>query len=154
MKKIGVIANNLAVSQLSECLVESFNYISESGLDVDTIAFYKKHPVLGTVPLFSCMEQTEIWGYEGVVIATCLDSAERLIKITGPTKKFFYVWDLEWTRKSGQRYSKLKSIYQSPDIELIARSEHHADLISKYWKKPVAIMKDFDPEVLVSICGD
>ena len=154
MKKIGVMANNLAASQLSECIVESFNFISQTDLDVDTILFYKKHPALSMTPLFCCMEETEVWGYEGYVIATCLDSAETLLKVTGPIKKFFYVWDLEWTRKAGQKYSRLKSIHQNPNIDLIARSQHHADLISKYWKKPIAIVKDFEAESLLSACGD
>ena len=154
MKKIGVIVNNLRASQLSECVVDCFNYISESTSDTDTIAFYKKHPILGTVPLFSCMEQTEVWGYEGNVIATCLESPETLLKVTGPKKKYFYLWDLEWTRTPARSYSKIKSIYQNPNIELIARSESHAELIATYWKKPIAIIKDFEAKEILSLCGD
>ena len=154
MKRIGVMADELGASQLSECLLESFNSICESDVDADTIVFYKKHPILRAVPLFSCMEQTEVWGYEGVVVATCLSSAETLLQITGPTKKFFYVWDLEWTRKAGQKYSKLKSVYDNPNIHLIARSEHHAKIIEACWKKPLAIIKDFDAQALLSLCGE
>ena len=62
MKKIGVIVKSLGKSQLSETLVKSFNSISQSSSDADTILFYSKVPFTGTVPLFSCMEQTEVWG--------------------------------------------------------------------------------------------
>ena len=151
MKKIGVIVKSLGKSQLSETLVKSFNSISQSSSDADTILFYSKVPFTGTVPLFSCMEQTEVWGYEGCVIATCLDTAEMLLKVTGPTKKFFYIWDLEWTRGDAHKYSRLKSIYQNKDIELIARSNQHAELISKYWKTPVAIIKDFEQQGVLSL---
>ena len=154
MKKIGVIVKNLGNSQLSETLVKSFNSISQSSSDADTILFYTKPPVMGTVPLFSCMEQTELWGYEGHVIATCLDTAETLLKVTGPTKKFFYVWDLEWTRGDAHEYSRLKSIYKNSSIQLIARSKQHAELISRYWKSPTAIIKDFEHEAVLSLCGD
>ena len=154
MKKIGVIVKNLGKSQLSETLVECFNSISKSSESMDTILFYGKVPFVGTVPLFSCMEQTEVWGYEGYVIATCLDTAETLLKVTGPTKKFFYVWDLEWTRGDAHQYSRIKSIYENEDIELIARSRHHAELISTYWKRPVAIIKDFDEKALLSLYGE
>ena len=154
MKKIGVMLDSIGSSQISECVIDTFNSISLSESDVDTIAFYKKHPTPPSTPLFSCMEQTELWGYEGDVIATSLDNAMTLTNITAPRRKFFYVWDLEWARLTNTRYSYLESIYNNESLELIARSDWHASLISQYWQSPIATIKDFNALDILSLCGE
>lgn len=154
MKKVSVMVNDMGYSQLSTSLIRSFNKICESYAGIDTMAFYRDPSMAPITPLFSCMSYAEIWGYDGAVIATDLRMAKSLIEVTGPKKKYFYLWDLEWLRMPSPVYRELSDVYNSDSLELIVRSEHHSEIVSKCWKKPSLVMKDFDPEVLLAICGE
>jgi hypothetical protein len=88
---------------------------------------------------------------QGVAIATDLTTAQRLIRVTGPKKKYFYIWNLEWVNMPNINYDIMSSIYNHKDIELIARSESHSKLIEKMWRKPKFIMDDFDVDTLRKI---
>jgi hypothetical protein len=57
------------------------------------------------------------------------------------------VWDLEWN--FGQyNAEEISKIYCHPELLLIARSEEHSKIIEQCWKKPVAIIEDFNYEQL------
>ena len=153
MKKISVMVDSLNRSQLSLSLITSFNELSDSRNDLDTIVFYRNPTIAPITPLFSCMSDAEAWGYDGCVIATDLKTAKSLIDVTGPTKKYFYIWDLEWLSKKDFFYDEMFDIYNSEELELIARSKHHSELISRCWKKPSMVMEDFEKQKLLDICG-
>ena len=85
-------------------------------------------------------------------MATNINTPQMLVKMPRPTKKYFYVWDLDWVYLyQSPPYNVLQSVYQNDDIELIARSERHYDVIARMWKPPQCIMESFDHEKLMEI---
>ena len=106
------------------------------------IVFYKEYAKGVDVNRFCMLLEKECWGYDGITIATDLETAETLINCPCPIKKFFYVWNLEWLYNT-HHYRVLQNIYQS-DLELIARNKDHAKLLKQYWKEPSYTMDNFN----------
>ena len=75
------------------------------------------------------------------------------LKAVNQTKKFFYIWDLEWTRgRTRTDFTKNLSSYRNENINLIARSKDHALAIQNYCNRKVPyIMEDFDINTLREI---
>lgn len=149
MLKSGIMVNKLSISQLGYCLIESVNKAVGNGLDI--IVFYEDWDTTPAIPRFCTLMEREIWGLDGVAIATDLKTARRLLKCTGPTKKYLYVWNLEWLQQQNLPFESAYAVYMDPNLELIAKSEYHAKLLEKVWKKPAFIMEDFNPKVLRQI---
>ena len=123
MNQFGVITYSLDVSQQGLIITHNLNQITSKYYDISPIVFYREY-------------------YP--VIAKSLETAQRLLSSPAPIKKFFYVNNLEWLYSRNNNYDELSEIYANDNIELIARSEYHFDLLQKSWKKPVAIIEDFN----------
>lgn len=148
MNKLGIMVEQLDFSQLGISLTESLNRLLATNADIDAIVFYENWAVAPLAPNFSCMMEREVWGLKGTLMSTNLKTAERMLKCPGPNRRLFYVWDLEWLRLPFTQFEKLSSIYCNPNLELVACSPGHADLLTKLWKKPVAVMDNFNPDIL------
>ncbi len=154
MIKSGIMVRNLDMSQFGVFLMDNVNsLLDEYGDNLDILVFYEGWGKLPMSPRFCSLMEREVWGLDGVVMSTDIKTTQRLIQCPGPTKKFFYVWNLEWLglQQNGVDYSWLHDIYCNPAIELVARSNNHARLLEKIWKKPAFIMEDFDKTVLKEI---
>ena len=154
MIKAGIMLNKVDNSQIGYYATKSLNYIAEKQVNVDIVMFVKEHAVHPVIPLFATMSETDIWGYDAPIIATDLSSAKTLINSSGPTKKYLYVWDLEWLRLPEYNHEELSKIYNNNNIELIARSDRHYMLIKECWKEPAFVMPDFSPNSLMGIIND
>lgn len=147
--KFGIMVNALDMSQQGYFIVKQLNDIVDANYRFSPIVFYKEYAKSIDVNRFCTLLEKEVWGFTGVVLATDLETADTLIHCPCPTKKFFYVWDLEWLYGM-HPYKQLQDIYQS-DLELIARNQDHADILTKEWKKPQYIMDNFEPAALTQI---
>lgn len=147
MKKLGVVVENLAFDQMNFGLLKSINELSGSGL-VDCVIFHNSWAKPPIQPLCSMIQMCHMWDFYGTVICTNIHATRRLIRCPGPKRKFFYVMDLEWTKLAKIHTNQLLEIYNNDEIELIARSQSHADLLTKLFKPPTLIMDDWDLEVL------
>lgn len=143
------MVNKLGVSQLGYCLIEGVNKAVGNGLDI--IVFYEDWDMFPATPRFGLLMEREIWGLDGVAIATDLKTASRLLKCIGPTKKYLYVWNLEWVQQQNVNFEAVSTVYMDPNLELIAKSEYHAKLLEKVWRKPAFVMEDFEPTILREI---
>jgi hypothetical protein len=95
------------------------------------------------------MQMAEAWGFDGVLLATTLSTAEKILRCPSAKKRFFYVWDLEWLRPSRKEYRAFQAIYGDPRMELIARCPDHAAAIEAAWnRRPVVVADNFGPEVV------
>ena len=149
--KAGILVKRIDSSQLGFNITNSINYISNHLVNVDIIVFSQEPSSPPMTPLFAIMPETEVWGFDGPVISTNLETAATLINVTGPTKKYFYVWDLEWMRLENFTHKQLSKIYNDEAIELITRSKHHRDIIGKCWRYPSHIMDDFNHNDFIRI---
>ena len=140
---IGVMIKDFSCSQLSFYAVRNINNRSNNSAEDSYVGFFENLSSNVIEPAFCIMNMSEIWGFEGVLIATSASTALTLIKSVTNSDKYFYVWDLEWLRDP-DNYHTLLSIYRNPDIKLIARSKTHAKAIKNFCNREVVgIMDDF-----------
>jgi hypothetical protein len=140
---MGFMLDNIGPNQLAHGLINSGNrFLEKNGQRSDIVLFIQNiiHPV--QVPNFAHMNISESYDYNGNLVATSLNTAVKLLKCVGTRKRFFYVWDLEWTRPQNKNFAVINQIYNNPLVELIARSHTHSDLIELCWKKPIGVIED------------
>ena len=146
----GIIVDSLGMSQLSYELTSSLNKLITLDEYWDIIVFYRNYDKYMISPLFGMMQETEAWGFDAPIISTDLTTTKILLNALRPTKKFFYIWNLEW--KNGlYDIEELYNVYCHKDINLIARNQSHFDLIKECWKEPVAIIEDFNHEQIIRL---
>ena len=150
MISLGVMTYALDSSQLGVSITKSLNKMVEDPY-IDPIVFYREYHQQVVTPMFATMQDIEMWDFAHPVISTNLDTTRRLIKSPSPTKKFFYVNNLEWLYMPHINYDELVDIYTSDKVELIARSKTHFELLESCWKKPVAIIEDFEAKDILEL---
>lgn len=151
-KKLGVMLPNLGPSQLNYYFIKNGNLAVSQRKVGDLVAFVDQPAKPCLHMLFSTMPMAEAWGYDGVLVATNLLSAARLAEFPSAQRKLFYVWDLEWTCGQPAAFKHYQAVYNHPNLELLARSREHADLIARCWNRPcLAIVDDFDLEQILSL---
>lgn len=137
--KIGFVLNNLGPNQLAFDLIRSANEaLKDPGLDV--VLFYEESRRPCLTPHFAIMPAVESWGYDGVLVATDRSTARKVIPSPAASKKYFLVYDLEWTRPPFLPFRENYAIYGDPNLNLLARSESHADAIANAWNRPPAVI--------------
>jgi hypothetical protein len=140
--KIGFIVDDLSSSQLSYEIISSINSFDTS-FDQDFVVFFENSSPMVIEPFFGVMNLQELWGFDGIAIATSVSSCLSLSNTQSPIKKFFYVWDLEWSRNRSS-YDQGIQAFLKEDIDLIARSEDHAKAIKNYCNRDVVGVFDFN----------
>jgi hypothetical protein len=145
MKKLGILTNQIATNQKLISISHNLNKLSITDRNIDCILFYNDMGALTVKKEFACMSSVSALSYDGILIATDMVSACLLNKCLRASDKYFYVWDIDW-HKLKKPIEFMKNIYFNNDIELIARSEHHAKLITKVFKKPKYIIEEHNHE--------
>lgn len=152
--KAGIIINSLNYYQQPLYLFKSLNELAIKRPDIDAYVFRENPGIFPTSTSFAIMSVKEAWSFDGPIISTDLQSTTKLINCPCPTKKYFYVWDLEWIYNKDSQFKDFYDIYQHNDINLIARSKSHYDVIKNAWKEPVGIMENFEHERLIEFLVD
>jgi hypothetical protein len=130
-------------------LVDNINTLLRQHYEYSPIIFYQN---IGkcVLPLLCChMYMQQAWGFKGTLISTDITTTIILDKCLTTRKKIFYVFDLEWITQSNKPYSLFKSIYDNPEISLLARSSSHFDILKKTWKTPIGILNEYNHEELI-----
>ena len=140
--KIGFIVDDLSSSQLSYEVISSINSFDTS-FDQDFVVFFENSSPMVIEPFFGVMNLQELWGFDGIAISTSVSSCLSLSNTQSPIKKFFYVWDLEWSRNRSS-YDQGIQAFLKEDIDLIARSEDHAKAIKNYCNRDAVGIFDFN----------
>ena len=139
--KIGILINKLDNTPNNIKIVQEINKLS---LTYNIVLFVSEQGELSTNCLTPIFYHKEAWLYEGIIIANCLQTAESLITMPGPTGKYLYNWELEWAKLSRPDFTRINKIYQN--INLLANSESDQITISKIWKRPVTLCSNFNIE--------
>ena len=143
IKNFGVIVEQLDRNPRSHLLLTNLNNIVTEHSNYSPTIFYQN---VTQPPIGSCcvkMHYMHSWNYDGVLISTSLPTTVILGSNICAKKKYFYVYDLEWMFLQKPIFKQINGLYNNPDIELIARSQSHYDLLTKLWKEPVAIVDNF-----------
>lgn len=151
MKKLGILINNLGHSQLSYIISKRIIENSQRKFFDDIVLFYSDI-VPSLFPIITAtMQISECWLYNAPCVATDISSAKKLINIFGPTKKFFYSYNLEWIRPEQFRYEDFANVYCSSELEIIARNEDHAKIIENCFNRKSHILNELNLDELQRI---
>lgn len=132
MKNIGIALPNLSGGMISFELLSSIS----SNLEIPVTVFWEEIARPCFPLTCSVMPIYEAWSFPGPVIATNFSTASKLIKMPGPSRKFYYVVDLEWVGR-GQPFEQYQAVYGNPNLTLIARGETHKKILENCWNRKV-----------------
>jgi len=153
MNKFGILTYALDISQQGLLITKNMNNLVEDkniGY-YDPIVFYSDYYQHVLTPLFAMMPLVEAWRFNGPLISTNIETTQYMMKCIGTEQKFFYVMDLEWLNMKQLIFKHLNKIYNNDSIHLIARSKLHADVLTKCWKKPIAIIPNFNYTQIIEL---
>ena len=128
MLKIGVCVSNFGPSQLSYNFLKNANEMLKNRCDISVYGFYENlsRPLIG--PSFGIFNMTEVYGFDGVLVTTTVQQTFQTLNFPRPSKRVFYVNDIEWVRHHGLSYEYYQHVFRSK-IRKVARSEEHAYII-------------------------
>lgn len=123
--------DNLGPSQISFYSIFQLNLFSEKDYDMDCCIFINNicQPIIDSN--FAIMNMSESMSFDGHLVATSFELADKLINLVNSSKKHFHVWELEWI-KNPYLYEKYISILRNPELKLSTRSDSYANAIEKY----------------------
>ena len=150
--KLGIILNDTSANQLAYHVISNINKEVERTNKNDYVLFFENASSVVISPACACMNSSEIWNFDGVLISTTVSNTLSSINAVTPKRKYFYVWDLEWGRRNGSDFENLVRVYSDPEISLIARSKDHAIAIENYCNRSVAgTVSNFNTKQLMDI---
>jgi len=122
----------------------------------DCIIFFDQVSPAPFKTLFSTLNGSELWDFDGTLITTDISTTLSSQKAVNAARTFFYVWDLEWRRQNGsENYDDNIKAFTDENIELIARSKSHATAISNFCNRKVKhVVDDFNIEQLMRIISN
>lgn len=143
--KVGIAFQNLSASEMVFSAIMTAADIHEK---MDVIFFYEnaERPCL-PIP-GATMQFNEIWSFQGPIIATSLSTAQKILSAPSPNPKYFYCYDIEWTRYPQKHYHSLLKLYRNPEIRLISRCEDHRIIIEQCWNNKVEFVAPSFAELL------
>lgn len=142
-RKIGIISEDFSVSDCNFFAINIGNKIS-SETDIDVVGFYENLPNPVVPANFALMNIQDIWGFDGLTIATTIQQALALRQVPGNHPKIFYVWDLEFLREGKRNFLYNLQAYRS-NLKIVCRSEEHAKCLSNYSNRyPDSIIENFN----------
>ena len=148
---IGVLTDKIQFNQQSIFLVKNFNQLNETN---NCCIFCNEMHNRPVDVHFNIMQQTKSYCFQGTLITDSLLLTQSLHYNIYTKKKYYYVWNLDWIHLEKLRFSQLKIPFYNNEIELIARSQSHAEVLEQLFKKPKYIMEDWDWKVLKRIDED
>tara|TARA_R100000805_G_C3621857_1_gene126464 strand:- start:955 stop:1425 length:471 start_codon:yes stop_codon:yes gene_type:complete len=147
---ITAVLEDLGPSQKAFYFIKNFNELSRNQ-NFSCSAFLCNIGVPVTKPLFSCSSVSFFSDYFGIAISTTIAEADMLLKSHNNSKKYLYLWDMEWLTRS-MNYSQVCNILLDKRLKIIARSKSHAQIIENFCnKKPIGIVDDWDKEQLITL---
>ena len=150
MINITAVLEDLGPSQKAFYFIKNFNELSRNQ-NFSCSAFLCNIGVPVTKPLFSCSSVSFFSDYFGIAMSTTIAEADMLLKSHNNSKKYLYLWDMEWLTRS-MNYSQVCNILLDKRLKIIARSKSHAQIIENFCnKKPIGIVEDWNKEQLITL---
>lgn len=151
MINISTLINDLSASQNAFYMIKEFNKCIEN-TDISVGVFCNRHSVPVTQPLFSCRLANFLVSYNGIVIATTLEEAETILKLPNKSKRYLYLWDLDWL-ENPVFFSAAMNILRNDKLEILARSESHAKVIEHFCNRKVkGIVDNWNINQVLELC--
>lgn len=145
---IGVIVDEVANNTNSYILFRELNKLSEN---YGCYLFCDEVKSLPIENKFAIMNQVEAMSHSGILFSTSILTTQVLVNNLTASKKFFYVHSLDWMHIKYFGFNQLKKVFCHDEIDLIAKSESHNDILSKLFKKPSHIIYDWDVQKITEV---
>lgn len=148
--KLGFVVKDLWLSQMAFYLTMNLNQRNQVPEVDDVVIFFEDVAQYSVSPLFATMNSSEIWGFDGILISTCISTTLNSVGAIGPQERYFYAWDLDWLRDNKNYDYNIKAF--DPSINIIGRSEDHGKAIENYCnRKPCGYVQNFNLAQLVEV---
>ena len=142
---IGIITNDVSNNPESYLMFKALNEISN---DTDCFLFTNIVYALPCPHRFAIMQQVEAMSHRGTLVSTDIINSQILKNNLMAEKKYYYVWGPEWRNLNNFSPNQMTSVFYNDEIELVARSKSHKDMLSKLFKPPKHVMYNWDANQL------
>jgi len=133
-------------------LIALGNKIAKEHTDIDFYVFNEDWVTTPNSICFPLLQQKNIWGFDGTLISTNLDTTKKLLAMPNTSKKFFYVWDM-FEHLTLDSAKLALAIYRHSDLTLLARSIEYNTILERNFYTEVRTAKDFNYDDILKIIG-
>lgn len=128
--KLGFALNDFGSSQLAFLFIKEANELSRKNLDIDIVGFYDSYALPCVDNNFPIISLSYAYKFNGPMILTSLNLAEKSLSMPYVSTRVLYMWDLDWTRP-WKKSSWIESyrIYNEPKLKKVARCGDYAKII-------------------------
>jgi hypothetical protein len=141
MPMIGIIVDDIESTPFMHTMFRELNKLSETR---DYYLFANQVKTLPTHNKFCILQQIEALQHQGTLISTSLINTQILANCLTCTNKYYYVYDLDWMKMNNFNSKQLINIFLNEEINLLARSDSHYQVLSKNFQSPVGIVSNWD----------
>lgn len=126
---------------------EAFNEINKRVADLEeisvaTIDITNKFVEIKTA-IYNLVEAHSF--SNGVLIASSIRNAKRVLSCANTSKKVLYLYDLDWMN-SIMRYGEMHSVLSDKRLKIICRSDSHQRAIKRAFGVDASVLNKFDLE--------
>ena len=145
---IGVVVDNVINNPQNYVLFRELNKLAQ---DEDCYLFTNTVQALPMNHNFAILQQVEALKHSGILIGTSMLNAQIVANCLTASKKYFYVWSPEWMNLQKFGSQQLRKMFYNDDVDLLARSTCHWNLLAKMFKEPNGIVYNWNAEQLRSV---
>jgi len=138
---IGIIVEDIESTPFMHSMFRELNKLSQ---DYECYVFANQVKSLPTHNKFCILQQIEALQHQGVLISTSLTTSQILANCLTCINKYYYVYDLEWRNLKAFNEKQLTKIFLNEEINLLTRSESHYKVLSKNFKAPAGIVRNWN----------
>ena len=150
MINIAAVMDNLGPSQKSFYLIKEFNKASLNE-DVCVSVFHQRSSIPVIPTMFGCKNISFLSNFHHIAIATNLQEASVLLNSSNNSKKFLYLWDMDWLIKP-LVFTQVTNILLDKRLSIIARSTEHKTMIQNYCNKsPIGIVDNWKIDDIINL---
>ena len=150
---IGILKSLVSDTDQNFFMIESLNQLRHTS--TQSCLFCDEHNTRVASQInTSIFPRIQVLYFNDILITDDLSEAQSLLNIPNARKRFIYLYHFEWQYIQQPQFKHIESLLINDNIELIARSESHSQLISHLFKKPKYIMPEWDYKSLIRIDQD
>lgn len=139
--QIGICISNIAPNQLTYEITNSLNAaVKARALKDDVVIFYENRGLYFPTPMCSQMGMSETWGFDGILIATSISTAEKIARAPSQHNKYLFAYNLEWLNQQLFAYEPLVGLVGQ--FRIITRTEEHKKLwLNNFNQEPFGVLE-------------
>lgn len=148
---VGFAVDNLVSDQFSHTLIKYCNSIctGDAGCNHSPIIFTNNVPKFCITPMFATMNILEAYNYSGLLIATSFTTLRLICDCIGPTSKFLYMWNPEWSRPGFDFRSAYELVHSeagktSTSVSVIVRSPAYRQILKNNFNIESKVSDNFN----------